>query len=476
MYFVRFKNQNRPGRFDFDFAHSLEEAEKINPDKSSKSQSKEKVGAARPSTFLDLHKAIARSIRSQRGLQTIFGLIHAVGGEMSYLVHVQPKLKSNAISTRSLKDRDVFEIDPTNSDVIFRGIEESLDAWRELSRLPRLLMSGFVSQYDVFFQDLMRISFFAQPGKLKTINGALPLRELLEFETIAAASDHLIEREIDRVMLQSHKQQLEEFGKLFDVKINTADECVLAFLEICERRNLYTHNNGIVNRTYLDKCRIYGLDVSKVQAGEELPVSNAYFDAAISSVQELMIKLCQFAWRKLSPAERDAADREINQLAFQLLRDTRYNVAQKILEYGTSHTSNGDAAVRDMMRVNYANALKLGGKKGASLDILKATDWSAHDIGFRISVAAVRDDVEQVVSMMKEATRSKSKYFSDPEDAFKTWPAFQTIRGEKAFQDKFKELFGKELVFAMSHGLGKGSDNNSKQKKKRAAHKRPTST
>lgn len=45
---------------------------------------------------------------------------------MSYLVHVQPKLKSNAISTRSLKDRDVFEIDPTNSDVIFRGIEEFL--------------------------------------------------------------------------------------------------------------------------------------------------------------------------------------------------------------------------------------------------------------------------------------------------------------------------------------------------------------
>lgn len=95
------------------------------------------------------------------------------------------------------------------------------------------------------------------------------------------------------------------------------------------------------------------------------------------------------------------------------------------------------------MRVNYANALKLGGKKGASLDILKATDWSAHDIGFRISVAAVRDDVEQVVSMMKEATRSKSKYFSDPEDAFKTWPAFQTIREKRRFRTNLRSCLAR---------------------------------
>ena len=31
--------------------------------------------------------------------------------------------------------------------------------------------------------------------------------------------------------------------------------CVLDFLEICERRNLFTQNAGIVNQRYLSKCQ-----------------------------------------------------------------------------------------------------------------------------------------------------------------------------------------------------------------------------
>lgn len=62
--------------------------------------------------------------------------------------------------------------------------------------------------------------------------------------------------------------------------------CVLDFLEICERRNLFTQNAGIVNQTYLSKRQGFGVDISGIKLGTALLVSREYYKEAVS--RELM--------------------------------------------------------------------------------------------------------------------------------------------------------------------------------------------
>ncbi len=60
---------------------------------------------------------------------------------------------------------------------------------------------------------------------------------------------------------------------------------------------------------------------------------------------------------------------------------------------------HGSEAIRKRMIVNYANAIKLDGDKAKAEAILDAEDWSATTDVYRICVAAVKEDVDQVISM-----------------------------------------------------------------------------
>jgi hypothetical protein len=266
------------------------------------------------------------------------------------------------------------------------------------------------------------------------------------------AKDFIIEREIDSILHDDHHAQLTSINKLFNIKINTDDSSVKHFLEICERRNLFTHNAGVANARYLAKCEQFGIECNSVKIGDKLTVSRRYFLSAVTTVQELTIKLTQFLWRKLLPRERDAADDALNEAAIELLTGDDYKLAERILDYGINHTGKSSDKMRRMMVVNYANAIKLGGDKKRARSELAKYDWSATNSAFQISVAAVRDDTSEVVQLMPHAVKSGEI----SEVNLRSWPVFKTVRGEKAFQDKFRELFGKDLI--VSAALPSASD------------------
>ena len=170
-------------------------------------------------------------------------------------------------------------------------------------------------------------------------------------------------------------------------------------------------------------------------------MNRQYFRSAISVTHELSTKLLQFSWRKLLPKERDEADSELNDVAFELMKNEDYQLAERLLAYGLSHTSGGEDLIRRMMAVNYANAIKMGGNKEKAIQQLDALDWSATSRKFQISGAAVKDDLKTVLELMPIVAKKDI----DEED-FRTWPVFRNARGEKEFQEKFRDIFGSELI------------------------------
>jgi hypothetical protein len=71
-------------------------------------------------------------------------------------------------------------------------------------------------------------------------------------------------------------------------------------------------------------------------------------------------------------------------------------------------------------------------------------DWSASTYDYRICVAAVKDDMDTVVSLMKRVVDMNLV----KKDEFREWPVFISAREDTRFGEEFNKIFGERLLYA----------------------------
>jgi len=129
----------------------------------------------------------------------------------------------------------------------------------------------------------------------------------------------IIEKEVESVIRDSHHQQVYLIEKKVNVTLRKALKIWPEFIEICERRNLLAHTDGIVSTQYLAVCREHNVDLKVIEVGRRLSINTKYYERAVSVIFELGIKLTQVVWRKLAPSEIGVAADELNELAYRLI-------------------------------------------------------------------------------------------------------------------------------------------------------------
>ena len=252
------------------------------------------------------------------------------------------------------------------------------------------------------------------------------------------------EKEVISIMFKDHKSQLIELEKIANIKIDFGEGCVKKFLEFCERRNLFTHNDGVVNRRYLRNCDNYGLDISEVDLGQKLQVTQEYFDASVKATYELVTRIAQSIWRKMERTETERADTSLNNVAYRLIERSEYKLARKILRYAANEITHSDEFHRCMLIINHANAAKLDGDEAGASEILSTVDWSATGLNFQICVAAIRDDYGTVLRLLEPALKAEAISKAN----LREWPVFKSIRTNEGFRSAFSKMFDEELMVA----------------------------
>lgn len=215
------------------------------------------------------------------------------------------------------------------------------------------------------------------------------------------------------------------------------------FIELCERRNLFTHTGGVISDQYIKVCRQHGCIVEGQTPGQTLQVDRKYYDHAVEVVLEFGAKLVQVIWRKLLPEDINAANSKLNRFCYNLITRRKYKLAAKLLRFGLVEMKNhGTEKIRKMMVVNYANAEKLSGNAEASEKILDKEDWTAATDDFKICVAAVRDDLDTVIMLMPRVVSAELMKI----EAFREWPVFERTRAQSKFIEAFERGFGQKLL------------------------------
>ncbi|WP_250463386.1 hypothetical protein [Microbulbifer litoralis] len=310
--------------------------------------------------------------------------------------------------------------------------------------LPSKFLISYVSEYDAFLGSLIKRILELKPELLNSGDKNISFSLLKELGSVDAAFKHVIEKEVESVLRDSHAEHFKWLEKICNVPLTKGLESWSSFIELTERRNLFVHCDGVISAQYMANCRLHNCSLSEEdKVGVRLTADKVYLDASFECLYEIAVKLTQVLWRKLFPQELDGADSSLINVSFSLIHEGQYSLAQKILDFGTEtikrHASDSN---RRILIINRAQSYYHDNNKTKANEILDKEDWSSCADHFQLCVNVLKEDFDAAESLMKRIGDNGQIKEADYLD----WPVFREFRKIDSFKSTFEEIFAKPPV------------------------------
>ncbi len=314
---------------------------------------------------------------------------------------------------------------------------------------PSMILLPLVSQYDAFVADLLKILFQKRPERIFTSDRQVTFSEISELNSIEDIRNSIIEKEVEKIIRESHSKQFDSMEKLFSIELRKGLDIWSDFIEITERRNLLAHTNGIVSKQYISICKNHGVEAGTIQEiGEKLSFTKDYFINAFDVFYEMSVKLAHVLWRKLLPQDIELSDNHYNSKCYNLIVARNYDVAIKLLDFicDTAKPHSNDNILL-FMKFNRCNAHRLAGRPDRCRELLDEIDTSALGIDFKLAEAVLRNQFDQAGKLMRQ--------IGDTHDvtgkhAYSEWPIFEGFRESNQFLEAYGEIFDEPFTVETS--------------------------
>ena len=307
---------------------------------------------------------------------------------------------------------------------------------------PRALLVAMVSSFDAYLGRLLRCIYYLRPERIDASDRTLTFSQLVDLESLDAAREHVISKEIEAFLRKSHVEHFDYLENLLDMPLRKGLDSWPKFVEITQRRNLFVHSDGVISQQYLDVCDKNGVDVGDASIGGRLFLDGDYFRESFECFYEIGVKLAHVIWRKLSPDQIETADTALNSITYELLSIRRYRLAHNLSLFGTLTLKKHSSALnRRMLLINRAIAAKFG-KIETDASPLKLEDWSDCGLPFKLAISVLHDEFDEACSIMRKIG---SQHELVDSHAYGNWPLFTEFRGDERFLKTYKTLFGTEF-------------------------------
>jgi len=328
----------------------------------------------------------------------------------------------------------VNEIISLVKDYDYAGVNVALDD--ELHR-GLLLKSSFmmmIATFDFLLSDILHCYYEKYPEALND-DMVLSLGDLRKCTDIYEAIHMLMDQKVETVLFKNFTKQILFFEN--ELKIKTARKIISWDLinEAYQRRNIFAHNNGIINNHYL---RSVGMlpGAKDVKIGERLGVSGDYFLQVYWEILAGGIVLAQNCWRKwfkedLLHADStlvDCIDREFLQQA--VVPATRLCLYSREIETGS------EEARYDLDSL-FCQLLKIGGLREQLTKEIKKLEKSALCNKRLAVIAALKDDKEAFYEHVKNAAKNGEMHRHDFESA----AIYKDFHRDVDFKTKVDDIF-----------------------------------
>jgi len=323
------------------------------------------------------------------------------------------------------------------------GLYKSLKLLRKKSPIQSLLLrQGALINLTIYFEtllsDLLHIYYSLFPAALPADDRVLSLADLREIGSITDAEKYLVDKEVDGILRENTKTQFDYFSKKLKVNIEVLAKHSSELFEIFQRRNIVVHNQGIVNKIYLQNVSKEIVEKQKIVDGSTIKVSEEYLNKAIDYIFLCGIILIQQCWRKWRKEELDLADSALIDATFESLIEKRYDIVNEIAGYAKDVNFEIDRS-RRVVTINHAIALKQLHEAEKMEEVLSKHDWSSCSIEFEVALCALRNEEKKLVELLSRAIPAKAI----KQDYLLDWPLFMEFRNSPEFEEFMVKHFPK---------------------------------
>lgn len=327
-------------------------------------------------------------------------------------------------------------------DCIFQ-IRELSDS-DHFAMLARSFFLQMFAEYDVFIGSLLTVIYKRNSELLKGISREITLSDLVGFESIDAVTDALLEKEIETFRRDSYVEQFKRLETQFDIRLRKF-QAWPQFVELGQRRNLFTHNDGRVSEQYKVVCLREGcIDIKDLQVGERLEIDWEYFREASMTLTKVGTMLSHTLWMKVFPKERGEIQKRLNDFLYSQLKNKRWRLVSNLRNFALSGPMTRDISDIDekIRTVNIAIAYKNLDQDSSAHELLEQIDWSATYRDFKLALAVLREEWSHASEIMESIGREGELV---DQDAYHSWPLFIEFRKTSEFHSSYEKIYGESF-------------------------------
>lgn len=142
---------------------------------------------------------------------------------------------------------------------------------------------SMVSRTEAFLQDAVAIVVNAFPQKLgvSADKGGIPLDLFLESEERTDVIRRFVALRCEGLMFGKPSDYIDKIAKVLSIDFDP--DVVKDFLEVKASRDIIIHNNGRINKLYVEKAG----DRRRGESGNELVIDRAYFRHVVVTIKKL---------------------------------------------------------------------------------------------------------------------------------------------------------------------------------------------
>lgn len=317
-----------------------------------------------------------------------------------------------------------------------------------ITTLERSLFIGLFTCFDKFVGELIEGVYSTRTDLFKNIGAQFSVCEVLEYPNLEEFKAAVLEKEIETIRRKSYMEQFKEFEKRFSFETLTKFDSWSIFIEASQRRNLFTHCDGIISQQYIKMCADVGYKFpNDVAVGQQLGVGANYFFTTCHVVMEVGVMLGHTVWRKMLPDERRLADSELNSLIYDYLHLGQFHKAAALCRFAQKMPKISVDLMDRMFTLNHAIAVRQINGVSAARKILEKKDWSAVIYDFQLARAVLIEDYESAKVYMLKIGKVGELIC---EVAYHDWPLFKDFRETPQFLEGYEEVFGYKYLSKLS--------------------------
>ena len=349
--------------------------------------------------------------------------------------------KDTVILGLSKKEFKIFEKNNREKNIIW--------LWDNI--ISKSMLIYFHSLFENFLIKTLELIYNNSDKQFNDDNIKFTFLELKEFWTIEDAKKCIINQKISKTLYASIDKQ---FDVLFDLLWinkyeNKKDFPIKDLIEISLRRNLFTHEDGIVNDIYINKCIEYWIE-NNFEKWKRIIFENEYM-----VYYEFLIKIVFYLWIKLSEEENKfnkVSSNFINNKIFNMIKEGELELGLKISNFilESKFIKNVNESTKLMLLLNKALIYKMNSNNEEVYKILKSIDWSAQPNLFKLARSVLLEDWEDSGIFMLKVVKKDLKD-EDWEEyiwslQLETWPLFFEFKNTDIFKKNYKKIFKKDFI------------------------------